>query len=481
MSSKPQLRVIVRAPDSGQVPLEQLHSTLAQTFNIPMALSPIELKGTGICLKRTTSHEEASMVAQQARSLGFVAKVLNEDGQIVEETNDAVGRTLIGVGPSGPMPIRGQGQEPSQPNEDQGYDSDDEEQLMAEVFQGVRKSSSLPILNTTASQSGANPPGAPAVKFTEDPNQPVAQAKPSPEPLKPSVPKTELSADEVSRKLQSLDAESLVLIDGTSEEDALTQTPARHPATKPLPEQTGGTGPIPKQRGDGYSPAGGTGPIPKQGPSGNFQPSPRPTYPGPMFEDKIELDEGQRKFSPGVHGYAQGAAEPLSDSSLGNPERVSEQGTWPAGESSLDYPNEVRSAEEKEGGPRESTGVHYRTKNTALRKQQTAFSRLSAFFYTHPRLRILLGFLFAVGLGSLAPTCYSKAVMDSEFQPVLTDLSTVKAHGYVYSPSGVEKNASQVEDELGKLQFRYGMKAFLMWFAISALLGYAWLRLTEER
>jgi hypothetical protein len=97
-----------------------------------------------------------------------------------------------------------------------------------------------------------------------------------------------------------------------------------------------------------------------------------------------------------------------------------------------------------------------------------------------PRLRILIGFTLALGLGAVVPTCYSESVYTERIKPLLKDLSTAKAHGHLMKGSEGYRSPAEITRQIDSVKTRYGIYAFLMWMLIAGGLGFGWYYLTRE-
>ncbi len=138
-----------------------------------------------------------------------------------------------------------------------------------------------------------------------------------------------------------------------------------------------------------------------------------------------------------------------------------------------------RAAEPRTLPPKSQVSQKRRVAGTSLLSQQRSMPRiLGEWLHTKQRLRILIGFLLALGLGAIGPTCYSSSVITKRITPQLEDLSTVKAHGHILAHMPNYRSAEEIESTISSIKIRYGIFTILMWICISGIVGLLWFRLT---
>jgi hypothetical protein len=102
------------------------------------------------------------------------------------------------------------------------------------------------------------------------------------------------------------------------------------------------------------------------------------------------------------------------------------------------------------------------------------------YFSDRPKLRIMIGFVLALGLGAVAPTCYSESIQDKKIYPLLVDLSTAKAHGALMMGSPSYQNPAQIQEQIESIKSRYGFYSFMIWLLMSGAVGVLWFYVTRE-
>lgn len=118
---------------------------------------------------------------------------------------------------------------------------------------------------------------------------------------------------------------------------------------------------------------------------------------------------------------------------------------------------------------------------SALRRPSASpLDTVRDFLAAWPRVRILIGFALALGLGAVVPTCYSEGVYEERIQPLLKDLSTARAHGELMKDSEGYRSPAEITRQIDSVKTRYGINTFLMWMIIAGGLGAGWYYLTRE-
>jgi hypothetical protein len=220
---------------------------------------------------------------------------------------------------------------------------------------------------------------------------------------------------------------------------------------------------------------------------------------GPPAEDDLELD-GQKEAkgpkkpwgnkieerSPSFRGDQRKAPlaappqSPRSTSAASPPSNIHNE--LSAGES-FELAAKAQEAPSSPPPPRVPSAMKpVGTHGSAIRRHNRPVSwdsweSIGVFFGDRPRARILIGFILALSLGSILPSCFARSVMQSRVQPLLVDLSSVKVHGAVFAALGT---ANEIEERIANLQSRFRVYTMVMWLGIGGLIGIGWFYLTRE-
>jgi hypothetical protein len=103
---------------------------------------------------------------------------------------------------------------------------------------------------------------------------------------------------------------------------------------------------------------------------------------------------------------------------------------------------------------------------------------LNGWFHQRPRLRLIIGFALALGLGSIVPTIYAHSAFKSRIYPALEDLSTAKAHGAQLSQLPNYRSPEEIQEAIGDIKWRYGIYTFTLWLIATSILGFIWFKFT---
>lgn len=97
-------------------------------------------------------------------------------------------------------------------------------------------------------------------------------------------------------------------------------------------------------------------------------------------------------------------------------------------------------------------------------------------FRTQPRLRILVGFLLALGLGSVAPAVHATGAYTEHFQPLLKELATAKANAKRKQKIITIRSVQDVEGSLSTMRTRYFGYTLGIWAVCFGVLIGLWFR-----
>jgi hypothetical protein len=110
--------------------------------------------------------------------------------------------------------------------------------------------------------------------------------------------------------------------------------------------------------------------------------------------------------------------------------------------------------------------------HSARRRRMTV--ALVAQLRERARLRVALGFSLALGVGAILPMCHARSVMSTSVQELRKELSTAKAHGPVATPAF--DSIDQIETAISTVKRRHGFYSLLMWLAGTGGLLFLWFR-----
>jgi len=422
----PQFQVIAVITTDDFDLLERVQKGLGRTFSLDLGPYRSQLRSSGVCVARTATLPDAEEKAQIARGIGADYRILDPQNQVVRQGFGRRGEafpppkpgrddppTLLGGfnaptgAPEGPRPPSGLHARvrPSQENP-----------ALARTLAG-------PSLGVAAEPEGADGPTAEFVR--PDPSGEVdllppeaiaaAPAKPPP-PAKPAF------------DLDSLDADDLVLLDGSREE---------------APKPSSGIIKQPSAAQMAFAP--------------------------PDADDELELEEEVRP-APQPEPAAEEVPEimALADEAV----TLEQQAPQVA----------PRPAPPPAAPPRPGRPTVQRSARRAATAEPVAEApgRLlfGGWFRARPRLRILVGFVLALGLGSIVPACHARSVIKSRVLPQLEDLSTAKAHGQILSRLPNYRSPEAIEEEISGIKTRGGIMSFILWTLIGGGLAFAWFRFT---
>jgi hypothetical protein len=97
-------------------------------------------------------------------------------------------------------------------------------------------------------------------------------------------------------------------------------------------------------------------------------------------------------------------------------------------------------------------------------------------FQDRPRARIVVGFLLALGLGSVAPAIHSRSVVGARIRPELQELVSARAYPALARLANF-RSPEEIEESIAGIKSRSGVLAFVMWLLISGTLVFLWFRL----
>lgn len=439
MSAQDGFQILARAPGRDAKELGRVGTRLGKTFAV--AVQQEALQSGGVLVYQAGNIDEAQSVAERVRELGADAVIVDPEGQVIGVKEVELSflaseqEARSSTAPSTPPPaaqdktlMGGWG--------DQGSAAVDEGDAVdigyAQTMFGPGQQSSAPT------EPAAEGPG---VDDTA-PSEPEQAAEPDGGPAQA----------ETIMGLDSLDADSLVMLDGSQEEEE-EEAPARGDPSLDLEE-----------------------PISSAKTADDFAP--------PADDEILELDNDSQTHQLGVAAVDH---ETFTVAEAGEPEVASddtagEMDYIPADEAEAAEPSPGPPPPEQPAGPRSSgqmTATSRAALRTALRQKHTPLHFLSDLFRERPRLRIVIGFVLALGLGSIVPTCYAQSVVKESFHPLLVDLSTAKAHGQLLRGQPNYRTPEDIEDQISSMQTRYGFYSFFFWLVIGGGVGFAWFRFTR--
>jgi hypothetical protein len=96
-------------------------------------------------------------------------------------------------------------------------------------------------------------------------------------------------------------------------------------------------------------------------------------------------------------------------------------------------------------------------------------------FRARTRARIVVGFLVALGLGSVAPIIQSRSVVSSRIVPEMQELSTARAYPALARLANL-RTPEDIEESISGTKSRHGVTSFLIWLVGTGLLAFLWFR-----
>ena len=205
--------------------------------------------------------------------------------------------------------------------------------------------------------------------------------------------------------LDALDAESLVMLDGSSDSLGMsTGEPAKKPvvAEQPPPKVLDDASFRPPDDSlETDSPLELEEPAPPPKPTTAEAGAPEPGAPGASVDD-----DGELEWVPADRKEAQAAAEVSKSAEIAAP---------------------------ADSGISQSGPVAVERPRPSARRAPTGPLFLGGKLRRWPRARVALGFLLGIGLSSILPMCHASSVRSDRIGPLLVDLSTAKAHGAIMS------------------------------------------------
>jgi hypothetical protein len=481
-----QYHVVARVEDCDAEIFENIGATLSRTFR----LDPVEvangLGGDGVVVCAASSYEEARVYAKRVRDMGADSLVVDPTGKVVEQTGSpqkrdrppsreepALGRTMMGgfkaPGAKDDVEINFAQPEP-----------EPESPIPVRV---ALPSEELPPLDGVAlSLEGDSKAGVPLPPLDDTPGTDLLDdTAPS---LPPNAAVEGQQSPAMFGALDKLDADNLVLLDGSTEE--------REDATPMSMELAAAAGPAPS------APAAPAAPE-QPAPSAPEKPADAPMFGGadvdqfapPDAEDEaLELDTDYEAPGEGVGQDAQVKAETEAEAADDEEDKKPapqprEEAEWIPAEDEERGPQLASLKSKPPPPPPSDTAPIARRSSGELRKPgwRAAVARSRSpldlpveLFRYYPRLRIIVGFALALGLGAIAPTCYAGSVVDEKIQPLLVDLSTAKAHGHLMVGTPGYRSPDQIEESIGGIKTRHCTYAVLMWLAVSGVIGFLWFR-----
>ncbi|MFH1131851.1 MAG: hypothetical protein V1754_10985 [Pseudomonadota bacterium] len=97
-------------------------------------------------------------------------------------------------------------------------------------------------------------------------------------------------------------------------------------------------------------------------------------------------------------------------------------------------------------------------------------------FRGHMKLRVVCGFVAAVGLASVLPILHAKTVMSTQIEPLRKELSSVKAYGELLSHRPDFKSAEEYEVQISSIKKGAAIGTFAIWLGLSVFFCFLWFR-----
>jgi hypothetical protein len=289
----------------------------------------------------------------------------------------------------------------------------------------------------------AAPPPPPLAAPAQPPADPSSPAAPAARPAPPVPAEADTVAIATSPTpgafdLDALDTDALVTLDGESESSLQRASPGVAPTEPPQPS---------REDDRSFGP-----PDDEEAALELDAPVPAPRA------EALELDDSalpSRSRAP--EPAAEPAPEPVADAT---PEPMPEPSGDPhrPEQPALDRPMAHRTA--------------------ARRAAPSGPLLLGGRLRQWPRLRVLAGFVLALGLGSVVPMCHATSVVESSIEPARKELSRAKAYGHLLSGDPGYRSPQEISDQISSIKWRKGAFSLFLWLLIGGALGAAWFRFT---
>lgn len=404
--------------------LERVQKGLGRSFNMDLTPYRAQLRSGGVCVARASTLPEAEEKAQIARGIGADYRIVDPQMRTVRQGFGRRGEAIApAVGRDDPPTLLGGFGAPSGPPE--------AARPASGLHPRLRPSQENPALaQTLTGVSIGDGPTAEFVKADEEELEPLAPTPaPRPAPPPPRTPAPGFS-------LEALDADDLVLLDGSREE------PAKAPAATALTPESSAA---------------------------------ELAFAPPSADEDLELEESARPAPPPPPPAAPAPApveEEVPEISALAEQAVTLERPAPAAPLPEPRPARPSRAHVAQGSARRSGGMVSAIADLPGRLL------LGGWFRKRPRLRIVVGFALALGLGGIVPACHARSVIRERVLPQLEDLSTAKAHGHILSALPSYRSPEQIEEEISSIKTRSGFLSFTLWLLIGGGLAFAWFRFT---
>ncbi len=539
-----QYQVIAEAPVQDFAALERIQKSLARTFNLDLTAHRSQLRQGGVCVCQAANLEAAEQSAQQVRSIGASYRILDPQGRVVRQgegrrtiesanvRNDP--GTLLGVPPpggwsggpqrggaAGPASAPGKPSTPGKPGKPSMPVPIREPRPAATP--AARPGSGAPaggapvsprsprptdpaLARTMATGAGAGAADEASSLDFAPPSEPELSAAASP----PGTTGLDFTREDAHGggaegggfNLDALDADNLVMLDGSSD---APEEPQRRPlGTKPAamafaPPTDDENLELdePVQSAKAVRPAAPTVPALPSSRSGG-----RPARAAPPADETLETDappeleeipplegmmptstpmETEQGWSPPEDEALETAPAQRAEPPPAEPVRppgARTTGTRPAVAAEPARPPGARTTGTRPAVAAEPPRERRMTGRGVPAARYEAPGRVlfGGYFRARPRLRLLVGFALALGLGAIVPSCHARSAVAKRVQPLLEDLSTAKAHGAVLSRLPNYRSPEQIEEAISSVKTRAGATSFIIWLSLAGLLAFAWFR-----
>ncbi len=410
--------------------LERVEKGLSRTFSLDLNPYRSQLRTGGVCVARASTLPEAEEKAQVARGIGADYRIVDPQGRTVRQGFGRRGDAPSAPRRDDPPTLLGGFSAPGGPPQSPRPPSG--------VHAPVRPSQENPALaRTMMGPGGVGGEEGPTAEF-ERPDHPSEELEVlAPKPAPRAAPPPAAAAPGFN--LDSLDADDLVLLDGSSEEQ-----PKARPASALAPQSSAA----------------------------------ELAFAPPSADDDLELEE-ELAAPPPAKVRVSVPAEPPELEPVAPLDDVPELSALADQAVTAERPAPPPAASAPR--PPRASGQHgsaRRTSSAAALSAPPGRLLLGGFLRARPRLRIILGFALALGLGGIVPACHARSVMSSRVTPQLEDLSTAKAHGHILSRLPNYRSPEAIEQEISSIKTRAGVLSVILWLLIGGGLAFAWFRFT---
>ena len=484
MSDATEYQIVAATPNRSPTELRRLVDAVGDCFDVELSELADALCSSGVCVATATDLPTARQLGSKLLALGADYRILDERGLALHEESAAAAlaveartkqpradsRTLIGGFDARALAASLRPAANAAPEielEDAGGFTAPDSTIAAGAvaFDLAGSSDDFEVEHITGGEAAAHAPIA--IGGLEVPDGPAQTELEVPGGFISAEAQASWSAAAVEQPgpsagrgfdLDALDADSLVMLDGSSDELPSRKSSGSGEAR---PATTNDAAFLPPDDG-GLLETALEIEQPEPPPAGAKLPQVRPF--------NLPFEASQRTDTSEHYGVAPQDAPAAAPLAFERGDLLPAPSESPGDDSETPR---VQAATTRSGlsGARASAASR-----TSAFRAGPAFGLLGPHLRQWPRLRIFAGFALALSLGAILPTCRARAVRRERIEALREDLSTAKAHGSLLAAQADFRTPAQLEEAIGALQTRTAISTILMWSALSALLLFLWFR-----